>query len=146
VDSPGSPLGKVIVGPDEVLGSAAIPPQKDEVGAAEILGQTDQQVKVSELTATQKAGMYLAKGVGALIFLITVIAVLNYVWFAPRMPTLPENAADAKAVIENHKTVSEIYVAQSTRIFELIVSSALLPVFTAILGYIFGTNQAAQET
>lgn len=132
------------VGPADIMGWAGFSAPPHEVTAAEVLGNVQQQVTVNELSATQQAGMYLAKGVGALIVAVTLIAVINYVWFAPSMPTLPEDATAAKAVIENHRALSDAYVTQSSRIFELIVASALLPVFTAILGYIFGTQTSAQ--
>jgi hypothetical protein len=68
--------------------------------------------------------MYLAKGGGALIIVVTLIAVLNYVLFAPSVLTLPEDATAAKTIVENHKALSDAYTIQSSRIFELVVSGA----------------------
>jgi hypothetical protein len=94
-----------------------------------------------QLTPTQRAGMDLAYGVGALIALVTVVFVASYLFNGPAIPTpLPEDAEKAQAMIENHKSISEIYMAQSLRVFEVVISGGLLPIFTAILGYIFGTQ------
>jgi hypothetical protein len=110
-------------------------------------GTSTSAVSVRQLTPTQRAGMQLAIGVGLLIAVVTVIAVVGYVIFAPAMPTqLPENPDTAKAVIENRKMMSEVYMTQALKVFETVVLGGLLPIFTAILGYIFGTQTAAPPT
>jgi hypothetical protein len=98
-------------------------------------------VNVRQLSPTQRAGMHLAIGVGLLIALVTLLEVASYVFYGPVIPLeLPEDPETAKAMIENHKVISEIYMAQALKVFEVVILGGLLPIFTAILGYIFGTQ------
>src|SRR5215208_4381262 len=100
-----------------------------------------------QLTPTQRAGMDLAIGVGTLIALVTAAAVISYLLNAPDVPAnLPDDSEKAKMMIDNYKSVSEIYMEQGLKVFEDVVLSGLLPVFTAILGYIFGTQTVAPSS
>ena len=91
-------------------------------------------------TFVQRAGLWLAAGVGALIAIVTIcVLVFLYVYY----PSLPpaeslKDAAVAKETLANYKELSGIAIKSAQDIFTTIVVSALLPVLTAILGYIFG--------
>jgi uncharacterized membrane protein len=91
-------------------------------------------------TFVQLAGLWLAAGVGALIAVVT-LCVLGFLYFYyPSMPPAEslKDAAVAKEMLANYKELSGIAVKSAQDIFTTIVVSALLPVLTAILGYIFG--------
>lgn len=114
---------------------------------------------LQKLTPTQQAGLWLAAGVG-----LTIIGVLVFtavVWFqtAPKPPALlplpamtdPAKAKDAlasyqalnQAALENYKVLNAEAISRVTSLFDLLATKTLLPIFTAILGYIFGSRAAA---
>ena len=114
---------------------------------------------LERLTPTQQAGLWLAAGVG-----LTIIGVLVFtavVWFqtAPRPPTLlplpavtdPAKAKDVlasyqavnQAALDNYKALNAEAISRVTSLFDLLATKTLLPIFTAILGYIFGSRAAA---
>jgi hypothetical protein len=55
---------------------------------------------------------------------------------------------DVDALLKNYKTLHDEAFHSATQMFDAIVVKALLPVFTSILGYIFGarttTNSSSQ--
>jgi len=48
--------------------------------------------------------------------------------------------ATIKAMLENYKILQQIALEPFTTLFDSIVVKVLLPVFTSILGYIFGSR------
>jgi hypothetical protein len=50
------------------------------------------------------------------------------------------SAEDAKKLADNLKVLSDASIDRSLKLFDDIVGRVLLPVFTSILGYIFGTR------
>ena len=119
--------------------------QKEVVHAAEILKSAG-GAKV-HATFVQRAGLWLAAGVGAIIAVVTA-AILVFVYL--HYPTLPsvdplKNAgADSKLAIEQYKELSQVAIKNAQDLFQTIVSQALLPVLTAILGYIFGKSDKSE--
>jgi hypothetical protein len=118
---------------------------KTEVTPAEIMkpagGETDSKVTLQKLSPIQEAGMRIALYTGVLITLVTFTVVILWLTTAPPLP--PETSADAatgKAALETYKALNDLAIERSTKLFDLIVVKALLPVFTASLGYIFGTR------
>ena len=114
---------------------------------------------LERLTPTQQAGLWLAAGVG-----LTIIGVLVFtavVWFqtAPKPPVLlplpaltdPAKAKDVlagyqalnQAALDNYKALNAEAISRVTSLFDLLATKTLLPIFTAILGYIFGSRAAA---
>ena len=59
-----------------------------------------------------------------------------------KLPVLQPGAdpAAVKAILENYKTLQQIALEPLTTLFDSIVVKVLLPVFTSILGYIFGSR------
>ena len=112
-----------------------------------------------KLTATQQAGVWLAIGVGATI--VGVIVFVAIVWFqtAPKPPILPPlpvitdpvKAKDIlanyqtlnQAALDNYKALNAEAISKVSSLFDLFATRALLPIFTSILGYIFGSRAAA---
>ncbi len=60
--------------------------------------------------------------------------------YAPPVPVIPAGTDPAivKATLDNYKTLQQIALEPFTTLFDSIVVKVLLPVFTSILGYIFG--------
>jgi hypothetical protein len=95
-------------------------------------------------TFVQRAGLWLAAGVGAIIAVVTVFILVFVYRHYPMMPaseSLRAAGTDAKNVIEQYTQLSQVAIKGGTDLFQTIVTQALLPVLTAILGYIFGKGE-----
>ena len=96
----------------------------------------------------QRVGFNLAIVVGVAITLV-VAALLFFVFQSYPQPPLPALVAesDAKAAIavETYQQLGNSVIQHALELFKTIVAQALLPVFTALLGYIFAkeTNGSA---
>ena len=126
-----------------------------QVGA----GNQEAVSDLQKLTATQAAGLWLAVGVGVAI--VGVIVFVAAVWLqpAPKPPVLPPlpgitDPAKAKDVLANYQTLNQAAldnykalnaeaISRVSSLFDLFATRALLPIFTSILGYIFGSRAAA---
>jgi len=116
-------------------------PEKETVGPAEILDKVG-TAKEPPLTPIQRAGMYLALGVGLTIALVTTAVILDWFLTRPGLPSLPAGTSsdEAAKIIQNFKELNSVNLERATKLFDLIVAKAFLPVFTGILGYIFGSR------
>ncbi len=109
-----------------------------------------------ELTPLQKVGYKLALHlffyiVGASILIFFV----SFRWLQlPPSPLPPAVSADPdhyKLFADAYKASSDVYqqmakaqVERATQLFQLVVASTLLPAFTAVLGYIFGSKKSGE--
>ena len=66
----------------------------------------------------------------------------KWFWYAPSVPVIPPAAdpATVKAILENYKTLQQTALEPFTTLFDSIVVKVLLPIFTSILGYIYGSR------
>jgi hypothetical protein len=119
----------------------------EQVTAHEILTPLEGKGGGLRLTPLQQIGARLALGVGSLIALVTVAVLIDEVCSSRGLPALPTNLAspEAKAALENYKFVHQMAFDRGINIFETIVAKALLPLFTAILGYIFGSSAHGRD-
>lgn len=105
------------------------------------------------LSPTQQAGLRLAIWVGALISVVTIATILAWgveFWLhqPPSLPsTLPTDPAELAQLASSFGRLSADYnaladarQARITGFFDTVVARTILPVFTAILGYIFATQ------
>lgn len=92
----------------------------------------------------QRAGLWLAAGVGALIAIVTIVLLVFLYTHYPRIPATGSNAALPSP--EQYKALTEITIANTRDMFQTIVAQALLPVFTAILGYIFAKGAKESDS
>ena len=65
---------------------------------------------------------------------------IGYAWLSYEHARKKLTFNNAKELIENYKVLRETAADGATKLFDLIVVKALLPVFTLILGYIFGSQ------
>ena len=103
-------------------------------------------------TATQRIGFDLAKYILCIITGVTatiVIAVLAKIVYYSLLysPPLPNEStfALAKNTIDIYRELCKAAVENGLQIFETIVVRTLLPVLTAILGYIFGSREVPRS-
>ncbi len=119
-------------------------PDYDIVPPAEVLRLGGAEKEVTEGTFLQRTGLVLAAAVGALASAITLALVIKWVCYAPPVPSIPTSmdAAQARVLIENYRLLEQASLEPFTTLFDSIVVKVLLPVFTGILGYIFGTRNS----
>ena len=110
-----------------------------------------QQVRVGKLTGTQWAGFVLAISVGVIILAVIIFVGIDWLSNAPNLsyPNLDSvNAEDIETLskaIEQYKTINDLAIERVRTLFDSIVVNALLPVFTLILGYVFGTQRVERQ-
>jgi hypothetical protein len=61
------------------------------------------------------------------------------------LATQSPGASTIDAVVKNYKAVSDEVMDPISKIFDLYITKTLLPIFTAILGYIFGSQRHAGD-
>jgi uncharacterized membrane protein len=114
---------------------------KETVSSAEVLAEAG-TTKVKP-TFVQLAGLWLAAGVGTIIAIVRIAVIVFVYMHYPVMPSaeaITAASADSTSAIEQYKELSQIAIKNGQDLFQTIVTQALLPVLTAILGYIFGKS------
>jgi len=121
--------------------------QEERVSAAEVLRSAGADRPVSGGTYLQRTGLYLAAGVGATGVIVISALLAKWVLYAPQIPTIPSSAdpAAAKTILENFRATQQAALEPFTSLFDSVVVKVLLPVFTSILGYIFGSKTSKTE-
>lgn len=135
-------------------------PKVDSEVLKSVEGEED-KIKVDKLPAIARAGLSLAVVVGIVIVLITILTFVNLFLYSPEALSSSvwnntnlfdkeksvRNAAEqaTKIVIENHNSLRQRAWETSSAIFDLMIFKAFLPVFTTILGYIFGSRAVSRE-
>ena len=117
-------------------------PDPEQVSPAEVLRASGAERPVTEGTFLQKTGLLLAASVGALASVVVLALVVKWICYAPTIPNIPieMDREKARIAIENYKQLQQTVLEPFTTLFESIVVKVLLPVFTSILGYIFGSR------
>lgn len=100
------------------------------------------------LPPLQAAGMWLALGVGVISLIVMIGLGVEWQRNTPAAPVFPSNLngldqqtiTNITALLEQYKIASEIALDGPLKLFDRVVASTLAPIFTAILGYIFGTH------
>jgi hypothetical protein len=117
-------------------------PYPQTVSADDVLRAGGAERPVKEGTFLQRTGLLLAAGVGALACIVTLALVIKWIRYAPAVPVIPLDMDREKAriVIENYKQLQQATLDPFTSLFESVVVKVLLPIFTSILGYIFGSR------
>ncbi|PYT91887.1 MAG: hypothetical protein DMG36_16835 [Acidobacteria bacterium] len=137
---------------------------KGDVKEVEVIPTEDLEAKALQAFPTQASGTVLEplQRVGlwlALAFFGYILIASGTIFFVsfhtiqlPPFPTPPANSGDPehyKALADAYKQSVDVYqqiakaqVERATQLFQLVVASTILPVFSAILGYIFGANKS----
>lgn len=122
------------------------PSEPQRVSAAEILesgapaSDPSRAIDVTRLTATQKTGLWIAAGAGALMLIVLLLAFYDLRASAPPPPVLPANATPAAQarIIANYKALSDAARAGPMELIDRVVVKALLPIVTLAVGYVLG--------
>ena len=100
---------------------------------------------LKEVTPLQRAGIDLTKWILGAIFIAILLIGYGWMFGGPDPPVVHETANKGKAVAENYKALRETYLENGPKeLFNVVVTSGLLPILTLLLGYIFGTQEAAK--
>ena len=113
---------------------------KPKISSDQVLGDAPGSVKPREPSLPTR-GMKLLFGIGLLATLATILIVVKWMAIAPVAPSL-QGVADIGAAIKNYKDLSDLALDGAIRMFDTVVVKVLLPVFTTILGYVFGSRNA----
>jgi len=121
-------------------------PNDDIVSPGEILAAAGAEKPVKG-TFLQRTGLILAGCVGGLMFVVVLALLGKWLVSAPAAPVIPQgaDANTTKALLENYKALQQIAMEPYTAFFDMIFLKALLPIFTSILGYIFGSRSSSKE-
>lgn len=139
---------------NDVQGSSGAGGKKEEANPLPI--DILQKLRIRKLDPLQWVGLWLA--IAFFVYIILASAAIFYVsfrWFQlPALPVPPSNSGDAdqyKRLVDAYKQSNDIYqqmaklqVERATQLFQLVVASTILPVFSAILGYIFGSKRSGE--
>lgn len=122
-------------------------PQPETVSSDEVLRAGGAEHPVTEGTFLQKTGLLLAGSVGCLATVVTLALIIKWICYAPSIPAISAEVdhEKARALIENYKQLQQVTLEPFTTLFDSIVVKVLLPVFTSILGYIFGSQNGKQS-
>ena len=119
------------------------------ISAEELLKQTGLQRSdaVRNLEpVVQKWAMKLAYVVGAAILAVTLFILYQWRAQTPGLPTTAGLTADQlKVALDGYRELSGAALDSATKVFDLVVVKAFLPVFASILGYIFGTLRSEKS-
>jgi hypothetical protein len=117
-------------------------PETETIRVDQVVGA--EEVKLERLTPTQSAAFRLALGVGWLILVVTLVTALDWGWwgYVPPPSLTPGGAGDGPVAkqIQDYQALLEVKQQHALAFFDSLVIKAFLPIFTAILGYLFGTQ------
>src|SRR5260370_634831 len=123
-------------------------PDDQKVSGDEILRSEGAGNPVTEGTFLQRTGLMLAGCVGGVGAIVILALIGKWIVQAPALPVFPPGADQntTKAILDNFKTLQQIVLEPLTTLFDSVVVKVLLPVFTSILGYIFGSHVGNKST
>ena len=107
---------------------------------------------IVKMPEKEKYATWITIGVGLVIAIVIVFIGFDWLLTAPplSMPELTEVKTDDLAtiekMIEHYSTVNTLAVERARSLFDLIVVKSLLPVFTALIGYLFGIQRVTQQS
>jgi len=74
--------------------------------------------------------------------MVTIVLFLDYFLHVPSKPTATTFSTEE---LQNYTTLSNLVLERILKLFEQLVEKSMLPVLTAILGYIFGVRGVERE-
>ena len=110
------------------------------------LAPADAVISFWDLTGVQKAQVWFGGGVGILAAVFLLAWGAYWLGYSPKVPALSSDPITAKALLDNYKAASALFLDDLFRVFDVVIAKALLPLFTLILGYLFGANLQSSKT
>ncbi len=114
-----------------------INPEKDQI---RIHLAEKKEGTARQLNPLSKVGFWLAMIVLSYIFVVTFALLYNYFTNIPETPqlVLGDSTSTNSILIDGYERLSDISTDRSLKLFDQLIHKTILPVLTAILGYIFG--------
>jgi hypothetical protein len=107
------------------------------IDASQILAADPGPFRV--LSPLERVASYLAAALFAVITAVLVAILIDWLLHEPPQPVItglkPE---EQKIAIDNFKLMSDTMWDRTSKIFDLMVIKALLPVFATVVGYLLG--------
>jgi len=123
-----------------VENQAADPKQREKVDLDDIF--KIEKIRFGSKLTTTRVGYYLAIFVLIYLFMVTIVLFLDYFLHVPSKPTATTFSTEE---LQNYTTLSNLVLERILKLFEQLVEKSMLPVLTAILGYIFGVRGVERE-
>lgn len=120
-------------------------PQKDQ-GITKIT--LDQVLQETSVPAAKEVGPLTRIGYKLALFLLLYLSIVTAILLAEyfyNAPSLPKNVPLDAAQLGQYQQLSQIATDRTLKLLDALVLKGFLPVFTAILGYIFGTHGADRD-
>ena len=122
---------------------SSIAHERQKISLSDVLVQSEKFFpKESHRVLTTKIGYNLAILVMIYLVIVTIFILVDYYTHAPSMPDI---SGLTDTTLNNYKNLNEIASERSLKLFDQFVHKSFLPVFTAILGYIFGIRGVEKE-
>jgi hypothetical protein len=117
-------------------------PNETDVSVGEVLAEERARSPVQVGTFLQRTGLTLAVYVGALSCIVTLTLIFGWMRVSPNVPVIPSGTDPntVKTIVENYRSLQQVTLEPFTTLLDSIVAKILLPIFTSILGYIFGSR------
>ena len=107
--------------------------ERETVRLDEVLKQYD--VGTGRELSPTKIGYHLALFVLLYIGIVTAVLLAGYFF---NSPTLPDPDKCDPGMLENYEKLSSTAIDRTLKLFDQLIHKSILPIFSAILGYIFG--------
>ncbi|MHC1730105.1 MAG: hypothetical protein AB9866_29595 [Syntrophobacteraceae bacterium] len=91
-----------------------------------------------EVGPLARIGYRLALFILGYLSVVTIILLIDYLC---NVPALPKGPIIDPAQINLYKELSQVSTERTLKLFDTLVFKGFLPVFTAVLGYIFGSRE-----
>ncbi len=104
---------------------------------------SEKDVGLKGLTPIQQAGMLLAIFVGSMISVVLLSTLVYWFVTSPKVPF--SIGSDNASALDTFKVLNEISLERFIKLFDLVVSKTLLPVFATIIGYVLGTQSQKKD-
>ena len=109
----------------------------EQVSLDEVLKEVSLPTAGRELAPLTRVGYKLALFILAYLAAVTVFLFVDYFYHAP---SLPAGAAVDAGQVKLYQELSQGAVDRMLKLLDAFVLKGFLPVFTAVLGYIFGSR------
>jgi len=114
--------------------------QREITSVGEIAKKEEVQA-ARKLTVT-RIGFYLALIVLSYLGIVTVAIFVDFFLHSPASPNSANLTTDD---FKNYAELSNMAIERAQKLFEQFVERSMLPVLTAILGYVFGVRGVERE-
>lgn len=110
-------------------------PVRQRIGLGELVRES--HVEGGREVSLTRIGFILALLLFGYLFVVSMVLLVDYFWNAPAFP-MPGTIDAAR--LQEYQQLSQMCLDRTLKLLDYLVLKGFLPVFTAVLGYIFGTR------